>query len=159
MQEKVQLKSKKVILKFNQITVNRKYLKKDENGQSLWDKTKEKYVQSFAKKPEFNGIYKYLPNEDAVIRSMLIAEYKEPYIFERTLKSDKTTYTIDEINAMSAKEKAGLHLYEMNEEDAAFYLDNANTKVLARDDGVRRYRDKNDFDRDVIKVPLAEIVG
>lgn len=159
MQEKVQIKSKKVVLKFNQIAVNRKYLKKDENGQSLWDKTKEKYVQSFAKKSEFNGIYKYLPNEDAVIRSMLIEEYKEPYMFERSIKFDKTIYTIEEINGMSDKDKAGLHLYEMNEEDAAFYLDNANIKTLPRDDGVRRYRDKNDFDRDMIKVPLAEIVG
>lgn len=161
MQEKVQIKAKEVILKFNQITINRKYLKKGADGQSLWDKTKDKYVKSFATKPEFNGIYKYLPNEDAVIQSMLEAEYKEPFVFQRLIKPGvlKALYTIDELNAMSEKEKASLPLYKMSEEDAAFYISEANVKTLPRDDSIRRYRDAGEFKRDMIKVPLAEIVG
>lgn len=161
MQEKTQLKTKEVVLKFNQITINRKYLQKDADGQSLWDKTKDKYVKSFATKPEFNGIYKYLPNEDAVIQSMLEAEHKEPFVFQRLVKPGVTRklYTIDEINAMSEKEKAALPLYKMSEEDAAFYISDANVKTLPRDDSIRKYRDASEFKRDMIKVPLAEIVG
>jgi hypothetical protein len=80
-------------------------------------------------------------------------------MFQSSLKNDRTTYSLDEINAMSEKERAGLFLYKMDEEDAAFYLSDSQTKILPRDDRTRAYKDKKDFDRDMIKVPLAEIVG
>ncbi len=160
MQEKSQTsKLKEVVLKFNQIAVNQKYLRKDADGKSLWDKAKEKHVASFENMPEFGRGYRALRNEDAVIQNALIREYKEPFMFERLIKTDGTIYTLNEINTMSEKERAALPLYKMSEEDAAFYLDSSQVKILPRDDRTRVYQEKEDFDRDMIKIPLAEIVG
>jgi hypothetical protein len=159
MQEKSQSKSKEIILKFNQIAVNQKYLRKGADGKSLWDKAKEKHIASFENRPEFGRSYRSLPNEDHIIQNALVNEHREPYMFERLLKTDGTTYSLDEINTMSEKDRAGLPLYKMKEEDAAFYLSDAQVKVLPRDDRTRAYKDHKDFERDMIKVPLAEIVG
>jgi len=150
--------SKMVKLKFNQISVNQKYLKKNDSGKSLWDEAREEYIANFIKNPMFGGMYKFVPNEDSVIQNMLVQKYGQPYVFNRATRINGIAYTLDEIREMTDKERSGLPFYEMSMEDALFYIDPAQTKTVPRDDTIRVYKYEQDFKRDCLKIPLAEIV-
>jgi len=159
MQEKSKVVNKMVKLKFNQIAVNQKYIRKNlETGMSLWDEAHAEYVTNILKNPMYGGLYRYLPNEDAVIKNMLVTKYKEPYVFSRATNQRGQIYTLDDIKKMTDKEKEGIPFYEMTIEDAAFYLDSQHTKILPREDRPRVYTDQEDFKRDTVTIPLAEIV-
>lgn len=159
MQEKTKVENKRVKLKFNQIAVNQKYIRKNpETGKSLWDNAYIEYVSEIIKNPLFGGVYRYLPNEDDVIKGKLMAQYKEPYVFDRATNPQGKVYTLDDIKNMTDAERSGLPFYEMTMEDAAFYLDEKHNKLLPRDDSARVYSRASDFKRDCISIPLAEIV-
>ncbi len=146
-------------LKFNQITVNQKYIcKNPETGKSLWDEAYEEYVTEIIKNPLFGGVYKYLPTEDAVIKNKLILKYKQPFVFDRATTPEGRVYTLEDIANMTDAQRDALPFYEMTEEEAAFYLDKKHAKTLPRDDVARVYHRESDFKRDCINVPLAEIV-
>lgn len=159
MQENIK-NAKKVKLKFNQIAINQKYIRKNiETGLSLWDECHAEYVTNLLKNPLYGGLYRFLPNEDQVIRSMLESKHKEPYVFNRATNIRGQIYTLEAIKNMTPEEKDKLPFYDMTMEDAEFYLDRKHTKIYPRDDRPRVYKENNDFKRDCIEIPLAEIVG